>query len=98
MYPGGPIGHDGPVSSIRLEQAREGVEDFEYLRLLSGLRERALAAGKDAPGAAALEQARKLVPIPNAGGRFSTRILPDPDAVLEVRDALARAIEECLRG
>ncbi len=31
LYPGQPIGHAGPVSSIRLEQAREGVEDYEYL-------------------------------------------------------------------
>ncbi|MBN2294323.1 MAG: DUF4091 domain-containing protein, partial [Pirellulales bacterium] len=31
LYPGKPIGHDGVVSSIRLEQAREGVEDYEYL-------------------------------------------------------------------
>ena len=28
MYPGRPIGHDGPVSSIRMEQAREGLEDY----------------------------------------------------------------------
>ena len=42
---------------------------------------------------AALAEARGLVTIPNAGGRYSTRILPDPDAVLRVKEVLARAIE-----
>jgi len=38
-----------------------------------------------------------LVDIPNAGGRFSSRILPDPDAVLRVKEAVARAIEDLNR-
>ena len=41
----------------------------------------------------ALEEAGRLVPIPNAGGRYSTKILPDPDAVYRVRQAVAEAIE-----
>mgnify|MGYP000252372049 CR=1 FL=1 len=46
---------------------------------------------------AALEQASKLVTIPNAGGRYSSQILPDPDAVLDVRQRLAEAIETLSR-
>ncbi len=93
-YPGGPIGYDGPVSSVRLEQAREGVEDYEYLYLLRSLVKRAKAAGRDASaGERALAEAAKLVEIPNAGGRYSTKILPDPDAVLRVKEAVAKAIE-----
>jgi hypothetical protein len=93
-YPGAPIGHDGPVSSVRLEQAREGVEDYEYLHLLARLIEDARAAGRNtALAERTLEEAAALVAIPNAGGRYSSRILPGPDAVLEVRAALARAIE-----
>lgn len=93
-YPGGPIGHDGPVSSVRLEQAREGVEDYEYLYLLRELVARAKAASKDTTQAErALEMAGELVAIPNAGGRYSTEILPDPDAVFEVKEAVARAVE-----
>jgi hypothetical protein len=93
-YPGGPIGHDGPVSSIRLEQAREGVEDYEYLYLLRDLIGKAKGAGRDTTEAErALERASRLVDIPNAGGRYSTKILPNPDAVLRVREAVARAIE-----
>ncbi len=34
LYPGKKVGVDGPVSSIRLELLREGLEDHEYLVLL----------------------------------------------------------------
>jgi hypothetical protein len=33
LYPGAKVGVDGPVTSIRLENAREGLEDIEYLWL-----------------------------------------------------------------
>ena len=93
-YPGAAIGHDGPVSSVRLDQAREGVEDYEYLYLLRSLVARAKAAGRGlGTGEDALALAAKLVDIPNAGGRYSTKILPDPDAVLRVKEAVAKAIE-----
>jgi hypothetical protein len=53
------------------------------------------AAGR---GIAAAEQtlqaAAGLVAIPNAGGRYSTRILPDPDRVEVVRRQVAAAIQE----
>jgi len=88
------VGHDGPVTSVRLEQAREGVEDYEYLYLLRQLVARAKAAGKDtSQGEKALELAAKLVDMPSAGGRYSTKILLDPDAVFELRQAVATAIE-----
>jgi hypothetical protein len=92
-YPGAPIGHDGPVSSIRLEQAREGAEDYEYLRLLRRLVSKAPAGKARQAGQAALARAAKLVSIPNAGGRYSTKILPDPNAVFRARRAVAEAIE-----
>ncbi len=34
LYPGKKVGVDGPVSSIRLELLREGLEDYEYIVLL----------------------------------------------------------------
>jgi hypothetical protein len=86
IYPGGPIGHEGLVSSIRLEQAREGVEDYLYL---DALRE----CGDSAEARGALALARTLVRMPSAGGRYSAQILPDPDTVLQVKEAVARAIE-----
>ncbi|MBN1346250.1 MAG: DUF4091 domain-containing protein [Phycisphaerae bacterium] len=95
-YPGHQVGLDRPVSSIRLEQAREGIEDYEYICLLRGLVEK--ARGKDGSGEAiklaevALDRARSLVRIPNAGGCYSTEILPDPGVVPAAREALAEAI------
>ena len=95
LYPGKPIGHAGPVSSIRLEQAREGVEDYEYLELLRSLAARAKATNRDTSRALrALEEAGRLVPIPNAGGRYSTKILPEPENLYRVRQDVAEAIEE----
>jgi hypothetical protein len=93
-YPGQPIGHAGAVSSIRLEQAREGLEDYEYLYLLRHAVDRGKQRGADVTvGEAALAAADGLVEIPNAGGKYSTRILPDPDAVFTVREQVAKAIE-----
>jgi len=94
IYPGPPIGYDGLVSSIRLENAREGVEDYEYLYLLRSLIERAETAGLDATSArAAMTAASRLVTIPNAGGRYSSKVLTDPGALLDARRQLAEEIE-----
>ncbi|MDD4268345.1 MAG: DUF4091 domain-containing protein [Pirellulales bacterium] len=92
IYPGAPLGRDELVSSIRLENAREGVEDYEYLHLLKA---RLAASGEDLPAARqALAAAAELVEIPNAGGRYSSRILPDPERLFQVREQLAEAIEK----
>ena len=93
LYPGQPIGHAGPVSSIRLEQAREGVEDYEYFFLLKSRMEAAKSAGKPTDAAErALKDAQELVQIPNDGGYYSTRILAG--AGTSVRGpAVAAAIE-----
>ena len=94
IYPGHTAGYDGPLSSIRLEQAREGVEDYEYLYLLRQLMVKAKAAGKDMTAAEqALARAERLVTIPNAGGCYSSKILPDPDEAYLLREQLAAAIE-----
>lgn len=41
LYPGKKVGHNGPVSSLRLELIREGFEDYEYLCLLERVAGRA---------------------------------------------------------
>lgn len=95
IYPGKPIGYDGLVSSIRLEQAREGVEDYEYLSILKTV---ATKARPDDPRRKAAEsilaKASQLATIPNAGGRYSTKILPNPGMLEEIRKELAEAIEQ----
>ncbi len=98
LYPGEPIGHPGIVSSIRFEQAREGVEDYEYLYLLRRLIAEAKSAGRDTTQAErAMQQAADLVTIPNAGGLRSSKILPDPEAVYRLRQSLAAGIEQLRR-
>lgn len=91
-YPGGPVGVEGPVSTIRLEQARDGAEDYEYLRLAKQLADKGGPRAKAAQ--AVIEDAAGLVSIPNAGGRYSSRILPDPDVVPALRRRIAEAIAE----
>ena len=94
LYPGAAIGWQGIVSSVRFEQAREGAEDYGYLYLLRQLIAKADAAGRDVTAARqTLTEAGQLVDIPNDGGRYSTKILPDPHKVYEVRQTLAAAIE-----
>lgn len=34
LYPGSKVGYEGPVASIRLKNIREGIEEFELLKLL----------------------------------------------------------------
>jgi hypothetical protein len=45
FYPGTAAGFAGPVASMRLKQIREGMEDYEYLRLLADGAGRSLADG-----------------------------------------------------
>jgi hypothetical protein len=98
MYPGHSVGCDGPLSSIRLEQAREGVEDYEYLYLLRQLTQKAKAAGKDVAAAErALARADRLVTIPNAGGCYSSKIVGDPEEIYRVKEEVGRAIEGLTR-
>jgi len=93
-YPGKRVGVDGPVGSIRLEQAREGIEDYEYLRLLDDWIEKGRARGIRVREAEAVRaEAAALVAIPNKGGRYSTALLPDPHAVPRLRSRLGEAIE-----
>ena len=71
------------MSTIRLEAARDGVEDYNYLVLLERL---AAEKGPRAAEAARLvDELRALVAIPNAGGRYSTRILPEPEKLASLR-------------
>ncbi len=94
-YPGEPLGQLDPVSTIRLEQAREGIEDYEILTALAKLAEdqpRHKAAIE-----AALQPLRELAFIPNAGGYRSTDILPDPDTLTRLRRKAGDLLDELMR-
>jgi len=51
LYPGADAGIDGPITSIRLKNIREGMEDYEYFNILTDLGEKEFAD----------EQVRKLI-------------------------------------
>ncbi len=92
-YPGKPVGVNGPVSTIRLEQIRQGLQDYEALLLLTELVVKARESGCSVRAAErALAAARDLVGIPNAGGLRSTEILPDPDRVPAIRKTVNKAL------
>ena len=79
MYPGIAGRFSGTVSSIRLEAVRDGVEDYSYWKALKRIE--ASKGPLSKKSSALLVEYEKLVPIPNAGGRYSKRNLPDPRAL-----------------
>ncbi|MCL2623621.1 MAG: carbohydrate binding domain-containing protein [Planctomycetaceae bacterium] len=97
IEPGFFAGEGRMITSVRFEQAREGVEDYEYLRLLRSRIDKSEAAepgnAKAASAQAVLEEAMSLIDCPTDIGRYSTRILPDPKRLETLRDQIARAIE-----
>lgn len=85
----------GFAPSIRLKAVREGAEDYEYYLLWQKAVERARQSGKNVSDAASLRQRMEaLVPIPNAGGLRSTQILPNPDALYQMRREIAKQIRQ----
>jgi hypothetical protein len=92
-YPGEALGVHGPLSSIRLEQVRQGLQDYEALTLLVQRCEADRKAGRNTAAAErALQLAKEVVGIPNAGGLRSTDILPAPERLTVVRRAVNAAL------
>lgn len=94
-YPGEPLGFDEPLSTVRLEQAREGIEDYEYLAALKDLAARRPEARGEIDRI--LAEVSQLAFIPNRGGYRSTDILPDPDRLLEIRRHAGELLDRLLR-
>jgi len=93
LYPGLPIGVSGPVTTVRLEAARDGVEDYEYLLLLKA----AAVRTSDPEAAQLLADFAALIDIPNAGGRYSSKILPDPARLAALRLRAGETLERLNR-
>ncbi len=94
LYPGGPAGVTGPVTTVRLEAARDGVEDFDYLKMLQARAD----TGGDREAARILADFGALLDIPNAGGRYSSKILPDPMRLAALRLRAGAALERLSRA
>ncbi len=83
-----------PLASIRLECIRDGIEDYEYLALLSRLVECATALPPDdRPGEQLLSEARALCRVPVSISESMTRYTKDPELLLARRDAVGDMIE-----
>lgn len=85
IYPG----PNGPLSSIRLECIRDGIEDYEYFYLLNELAQR--AEGKD------VAEVRKLLAVDSRVVKSLTDYTTDPHAILSARREIAAAIERLSR-
>lgn len=80
----------GPVDALRWEMLGDGIEDWEYFRLLEQAAKRARADGREK---ALVDGAEALLRIPEAITADMTRFTTDPQPLLRHRAAIARAIE-----
>jgi len=81
---------EGPVDSIRWEQLRDGIEDYEYLTILRAKlnqRRTTLSAEK-------VQEYEKLLEVPENITKSMTEFTPDGGPIETRRHQIARAIEE----
>jgi hypothetical protein len=81
---------DGPVTSIRMEMLRDGIEDYEYLAMLRRLLEK--KGGK--PGAGDRARYEALLEVPGEITKSLTEFTKDPAPIERRRAEVAKAIEE----
>jgi hypothetical protein len=81
---------DGPINSLRWENLRDGMEDYEYLWLLQQAAQRELAWRGETD---LYKQARELLNVPAEVSQDLTHFATDPRLVLAHRDRVARLIE-----
>jgi hypothetical protein len=86
---------DGPVNSVRWENLRDGMEDYEYFWLL----EQASQAELARHGATDLyQQAYALLQVPSDVSQDLTHFTTDPRPMLAHRDRIARMVERLQRN
>jgi len=94
------VGPDGtPVPTIRLENFRDGLEDFAYAKLLEAkLAARMGGTRSDASAAddAWVRKAKELLAVPQDVTETMTKYTDDPEAVYRWRDAMADLIESTM--
>jgi hypothetical protein len=81
---------DAPINSIRWENLRDGMEDYEYFWLLKQAATRELVWHGDTE---LLKQARELLTVPPEVSKDLTHFTADPHLMLLHRDRVARMIE-----
>ncbi len=90
---------DAPINSIRWENLRDGMEDYEYFWLLDQevKRVEALNGEKDDSRTTLLAEAKALLVVPENVSKDLTHFTTDPRPLLEHRDKVARMIEQLRR-
>lgn len=88
----GPV-LDGPVSSIRWEALRDGMEDFEYLAMLKRL----LAQKRQSLTTEEAQRCEALLTVPAEISQSLTSYTRDPAPIEAHRHKLAKAIEALTR-
>jgi hypothetical protein len=86
---------DAPINSLRWENLRDGMEDYEYLWLLDQTAREASARGAADP--ALMARARRLLEVPPEISLDLTRFTTDPRPILRHREQIARLIETLRR-
>jgi hypothetical protein len=81
---------DGPINSIRWENLRDGMEDYEYFWLLDQEVKRLEAAKGDAK---LIAEGKQLLVVPPEVSKDLTHFTTDPRPMLEHREKIARMIE-----
>ena len=91
------VGPDGtPVPTIRLENFRDGLEDFAYAKLLEAklaARTGGTRSVASATDDAWVRKARELLAVPHDVMDTMTKYTDNPDAIYRWRDAMADLIE-----
>ncbi len=92
LYPGPGF---EPCASLRLEVIRDGIEDYEYLALLSRLVEqaRALPVSKR-PDAERLADAERLCTVPDEISRSMADYTQEPDDIFDRRKEIGDMIDQ----
>ena len=82
---------NGPIHSVRWENLRDGMEDYEYFWLLQQEIDRATSSGGSP---SLISEARQLLTVPPEVSKDMAHFTTDPRPLLAHRDRIAQMIEK----
>ena len=88
---------DAPISSVRWENLRDGMEDYEYFWLLDQQVKRLGALNREKSKGETeqlLREAKGLLAVPEEISKDTTHFTTDPRLMLAHRDRVAKMIEK----
>ena len=85
-------GPEGPLSTMRFENIRDGIEDYEYLHMLAEIVDAVSQKPPSLRRGEFLQDARALLAVPSHVVESSSRYTDDPRQVAEFRDRVAQTI------